>query len=43
MLSFRGRKGATRLENYAAAVEQILPILEVDPATARLPTDQGYG
>ncbi len=44
MLGFRGRKTAgTRLENYAAAVEQILPIVGVDPAQSRLNTEQGYG
>jgi hypothetical protein len=44
MLSFRGRKSAgARLENYAAAVEQILPIIGVDPAQSRLNTEQGYG
>jgi hypothetical protein len=44
MLGFRGRKsGGTRLENYAAAVEQILPIIGVDPSQSRLTTDQGYG
>lgn len=44
MMGFRGRKSAgTRLENYAATVEQILPIIGIDPAQSRLNTEQGYG
>lgn len=44
MLGFRGRKSlGARLENYAAAVEQILPAIGVDPAQSRLNTEQGYG
>jgi hypothetical protein len=44
MLGFRGRKSlGTRLENYAATVEQILPDIGIDPATSRLNTEQGFG
>jgi hypothetical protein len=45
MLSFRGRNkpSTTRLENYAVTVEQILPAIGIDPAQARLNTEQGFG
>jgi hypothetical protein len=44
MLGFRGRKSlGTRLENYAATVEQILPDIGIDPAQSRLNTEQGFG
>ncbi len=44
MLGFRGRRSlGTRLENYAATVEQILPAIGVDPAQSRLNTEQGFG
>jgi hypothetical protein len=44
MLGFRGRKSlGTRLESYAATVEQILPDIGIDPAQSRLNTEQGFG
>jgi hypothetical protein len=44
MLGFRGRKSlGTQLEQYAAAVEQILPAIGIDPAQSRLNTEQGFG
>jgi len=44
MIGFRGRKSlGSRLENYAATVEQILPAIGVDPAQTRLNMEQGFG
>lgn len=47
MVFGRGRKAqpapAMTLETYAATVEQILPALGVNPVTARMNTEEGFG
>lgn len=46
MLNFRGRNRATgenALESYAATIEQILAGVGVDPVSARMRTETGFG
>jgi hypothetical protein len=46
MLNMRGRNqppSSPSLESYAAAVEQILPAIGIDPLAARMNTEGGYG
>lgn len=48
MLNFRGRGRQPQptgpsLESYAGTVEQILPVIGVDPITSRMNTDNGFG
>jgi hypothetical protein len=48
MLNIRGRnpkpvQAAPTLETYAGTVEQILPLIGVDPVTARMNTEGGFG
>jgi hypothetical protein len=46
MLNMRGRNqppSTPSLEAYAGAVEQILPAVGIDPLTARMNIEGGYG
>jgi hypothetical protein len=47
MLNIRGRNrqptGGSLLETYAGTVEQILPVVGVDPVASRMNTEAGFG